>query len=459
MFVDQVGLVERSLQLQAARHAEDDMASSLFATSSSSVAANADKGVKKDSSISIDRIKFISMLDQKDTRLAERMTELQTYLRAALAKAEKIKALGGDKAVEAETILRELSAKHVLAEQYLSVVLKGKICEIRDKAKAAQTSEEMVDARAELIALWKLLNTDAVGDFVSYTKKFNQSSSAMGRTAGARKKEEKPEAQRSPLFVSLMESITPESVNCSTSVFEAKGGLRPALLTIGSSDDFDKLVALPILKKAMKHVKDAVDKGTSACTQALEAGKPALKKFEETLVKACGTEVRTKCALPKSPWAESIFNFEIVGGDSTSANVTFTPYGMMCCCLLLSGDASFLGIPYEQVDGATFKEKRASVLRYTVDNMTSKLEPAVGGWFVRAKNGSTENGESLIVIPSGFILATAGVNVRYLRWVLVADSCDTARVKSALRNMLLSFPELHTPATAHQQFAEHLGIS
>ena len=204
LFVDQVGAVERSLQLQAARNAEDDMASSLFATSSSSAVAREDKAGKKDSSISIDRIKFISILDQKDTRLAERIAELQTYLNAALAKAEKIKALGGDKSVEAENILRELSAKHVLAEQYLSVVLKGKIGEIRDKAKAAQTTEEMVDARAELIALWKLLNTDAVGDFVSYTQKFNQSSSAMGSKAGDRKKEEKPEAQRSPLFVSLM---------------------------------------------------------------------------------------------------------------------------------------------------------------------------------------------------------------------------------------------------------------
>ncbi len=140
--------VERTDQMLDARHSEDEMHAAIARQTKVARLSSGAESPGVQNTINIDRIKFIAVCDQKTAKLVERVQELTVYGAAAVAKAEKIKALGGDKSVEAENILRELSAKHVLAEQYLTGVLKGKIGEIRDKAKAAQTTQHLVDARA-----------------------------------------------------------------------------------------------------------------------------------------------------------------------------------------------------------------------------------------------------------------------------------------------------------------------
>ena len=129
---------------------------------------------------------------------------------------------------------------------------------------------------------------------------------------------------------------------------------------------------------------------------------------------------------------------------------------MMSANLILEGDVAFLGIPESKVDGDTFSEKRQTVLRYTVDDLHNMALKC--GWFARFKNGTGIAGNSLLVIPSGFIVAIAGKDAKFLRWPLVADHADTRRVAASIRGMIEAFPEYSAPDQVYRQYAGHIGV-
>ena len=456
--VREVGAVERTDQMLDARHAEDEMHAAIARqTKAARLSSGAESPVVQNT-VNIDRIKFIAVCDQKNAKLVERIEELTVYGDTAVAKAEKIKSSNQEKAAEAAAIIADLIARQAAAIHYLNTTIKEGLEMVKEGARAATLSSEITQLRVDLMTIWKELNSKQVKEFLDYTRKFNQTSSSLGRSMVDKSKRVVAEIAKSPLFVSMMESLdTPTITNCSTSIFEAKGGLRPALLAVDSRDEFDKMATQPIVRKAMRTIHQALASGTTACLQHLEGGKPVLKRFEEIVLKVTGQEVRSKCPLPKAGWADKIFQMEIFGTGSMYANVMLLPYGMMSCAVMLEGTCCFLGLPFEQVDGATLKEKRNTFLRYTVDDLKKAVQPARGGWYAKFVDGICDNGETTIVIPSGHLIAVAGCNARYLRWPLVADAADTARAKSALRSMLQSFPELADRGTANVDLANFLG--
>jgi hypothetical protein len=170
-----------------------------------------------------------------------------------------------------------------------------------------------------------------------------------------------------------METLGEATMNCAFSIFEAKGGLRPALLTCENDQAFDKVALAPLVKKAGKLVKDAIKKGNAAVIQPLEGGKGCLKNCEELLCLCVGMDLRTKSALPKASWAEKIYQTQYLGTDESYANVGFSAFGMLNAVLVLEGDIAFMGIPYDAVDGASFKEKRTQLSRCTVDNFKTLI--------------------------------------------------------------------------------------
>ena len=100
----------------------------------------------------------------------------------------------------------------------------------------------------------------AVKTFVQFVKTFNMQSPFVGRKTKADKKAEEAniaEAPRHPLFVSMMESLQESQVNCSASIFEAKGGLRPAVLPVSGQESFLALAGSPVVRKAMKHIANS----------------------------------------------------------------------------------------------------------------------------------------------------------------------------------------------------------
>ena len=68
-------------------------------------------------------------------------------------------------------------------------------------------------------------------------------------------------------------------------------------------------------------------------------------------------------------------------------------------------------------------------------------------------------GEGCFVVPSGMMLISASVNARVLRWSLMADEADCARVRSCLKSFIESFSEFRNTDTGYPQFAQYLGIT
>ena len=200
-------------------------------------------------------------------------------------------------------------------------------------------------------------------------------------------------------------------------------------------------------------------KGCKACVQPMDGGTGVLKKLEEAVVAATSAEIRTKSALPKASWAVKVFEMEVIGTNSGYATASWSPYGMMSAIMVLEGNVAFFGVPTNKVEGDSYADKRATIFRSTIDDLNQYLLPSVGGFYVRFEGASGPNGESVIVVPSGFLIAYAASNVRFLRWALVADQADAARVKVALKNILQSFSEYNAPDLAYRPLAENLGIN
>ncbi len=59
------------------------------------------------------------------------------------------------------------------------------------------------------------------------------------------------EAPRPQLYVSLMDTMPPVARSCSTSIFEAKGGVRPALLAISNVGDVNRVCEAPAMKACL----------------------------------------------------------------------------------------------------------------------------------------------------------------------------------------------------------------
>ena len=74
-----------------------------------------------------------------------------------------------------------------------------------------------------------------------------------------------------------------------------------------------------------------------------------------------------------------------------------------------------------------------------------------GGFFCRSRDGVCPSGESFIVIP--------GSSATCLRWSLMVDEADVARVKATLLPLLENFPEFRQPETGYIQMAQHLGLT
>jgi hypothetical protein len=74
-----------------------------------------------------------------------------------------------------------------------------------------------------------------------------------------------------------MEEIVPqEALNCSKSVFEAKGGLRPALINVTTEEAFDNVHQAPAMKKALKQIAAYIKSGTTVCVQPFDVGKAVM---------------------------------------------------------------------------------------------------------------------------------------------------------------------------------------
>ena len=133
-------------------------------------------------------------------------------------------------------------------------------------------------------------------------------------------------------------------MNCSRSVIEGEGGIRPGLVKVTTNEAFGNVHQAPALKRVLKKIASAIKSGKTACVEPIDLGKAGMKKFEESLDIAVGPDLRTKCSLPKAAWTPQVFTPEVVGCRSSYANVFWPNFGMTSVNMVLSGDATYLGV-------------------------------------------------------------------------------------------------------------------
>ena len=350
----QASAIERVEQLQAARQAEDDMSATMHAQLIKAGSANGGDIEQSQGAVNIEKIRAVALCDKKEEKRMERIQELENSLNSALLKAEHIQRAKAPEegAEDGDAVITDLNKKHSKAKDYLSHEFKAKLDSLREQIKEQLTVQGLKLKAVEVNDTWKLLSKAAVEDYITYVKRFNQASSAMGRGPKAKRGDtdrQRADAPKHPLFVSLMKTLTTEvTINVSASVFEAKGGLRPALVDVTSEPNYDKIMKSPVVKKTLAVIAKSLKGGTTACVQPIEAAKAVQKKLDETIMVTVTPELMTKCPLPKGPWALGVFRLEIVGSGMPNANVMWGSLGMMSVNLVRSGDCAFMGIPQRQ---------------------------------------------------------------------------------------------------------------
>ena len=109
----------------------------------------------KSDTVNIERIKLISLIDQKDSKLLHRIEEIKTAFEKAVIKANKIRNSDEKKTAEADLTIADLTGKHAAAKGYLEGDIKSALAEVKVKARAAATEKELIPIKASLGVVWK----------------------------------------------------------------------------------------------------------------------------------------------------------------------------------------------------------------------------------------------------------------------------------------------------------------
>ncbi len=283
-------------------------------------------------------------------------------------------------------------------------------------------------------------------------------SSKLGRQV----EETQPEVEEpKPPLCSIMEELFSENFNVGASIFETKGGVRAALLGLGSGTDagaFDRLVDLPLVKRAKANILKQL-RNSDTCVVNFET-KDSARKVLQKLQSLASPELFTRMLLPRTNdhnhWSFKVYGPQLWGSKTSAVSVGWSRMGLMEAYLILEGDAHMAGIQTDKIPGETFKDRRNIPYRSTIDNIRGFEQDR--GFYVAFKDGKTADGKSIVVVPSGFMTITSMSNCRFIKWALSSDDNDLARVKWTLQGMMDSYPELKTDKLGIAAFATYLEL-
>ena len=256
-----------------------------------------------------------------------------------------------------------------------------------------------------------------------------------------------------PLWASTTTLAAEGSTNVSQSIYEAKGGMRVACLSGGRQDEcpFSLTRNNAYVKKLCKDL--AAHMRSTGAMKATNPFRdiPNTKKVLGIWRKSFDNQCFTALVLPDQQWAAPVYALELFGTAERHVDVFTTGHCTAELRMYIAGSEDIIGLPYREVPGESFKEKRQNVSRMTVDGL--KTVVAQTTVFVLAANMDDDR---LVMIPSGFLLVTASHGATYVRKGLSADEQDSCRVKFMLSEVLASFQEFRSDPYSHQQLHGHL---
>ena len=403
-------------------------------------------------------------------KLTARMGELNDYLGKAKTRLEGLIAQG-DEGGTKQQILDEMRTKYDACKLHIQT-LSGQIGREKANCEAAQTHGDLKNVEKSCEDIMKKMNKEATATLVACVKNFNSSASSLAKkSADAGKggggkgggKGARPQRQKRPtppLHDMMMEVAGQcgETYNITESSYETKGGLRACALQILNEQAYKRVQDQPVFKKARTKITAALKTGTEGVVQRITAGKVVARRFAEVVQAAVGgAELFSRFALPRAQWAQEVYDFEVFGTDHAYVQPMWPNFGMMQAMIVDSGTVAIAGIPNGRVPGSTFKEKVDFVSN--VDSHSLLQLITNGGFYNKFTNGADSKGNCIFAVPSGFLIITAGVNARILRWAFNADQSDLTRTKNTLQGMIDSFPEEFCGAdSAYLSLASHWNV-
>ena len=260
----------------------------------------------------------------------------------------------------------------------------------------------------------------------------------------------KPPASLPPLHAVCRAYVdmNPEGHNKSTSLFEAKAGLRGAIVAPTNWESIELVKNLAKSKKAKKDLDNHL-KVAKEGYQPILPDVPHIRKIIKELHKCFDASMFSKVVLPSADWADKVYAPAYVGAQEGAVCVLM-PH--MCCMearILFSGEAIILGIPIG-AGGHGPKDLRKKIYASTVDDIKVLVES--GGFCIVHKAD-----DGCLLFPSGFLWVQVNLTASWgLKWSLSSDEQDCIRVRDCIQKAIDAWPELCNPSTGYVQFLEYL---
>ena len=255
-----------------------------------------------------------------------------------------------------------------------------------------------------------------------------------------------PVAAAPPLWTVLTTVSSHVGDTCTNSVHEAKSAMNAAK-TVPVVDLLSLLRPLQATKRAKKDLTAHLRHSAQGVVELRDA--PTRRKLEKILRKAFDGALFTTLLLPDLPYAEKVYTPSWFGMAAKFLHVGFAPFAVMEAKFVESGTLVVAGLAYEQVPGASLKEKRRHLFMAQYEEVKALL--AQGGWVAKVETNEC------LVVPSGYLTVTCALEPTLgLRWGVSGDTADCDRVQFALTQLLNSFPEMRNASLGHQPFLDFL---
>ena len=270
-----------------------------------------EKIIEKKVNVTMEKIRSAGKCLEMRTRLEEALGDAKSSFEDTRSKVETLLASKNVESMQEEltNAKTQLGEKHDEARKYLEG-LEQAVRGLEQECKGPEP--DIQDIRARLLETGRAMTKGAMQEFSRHTLQVTRvvlgverdlkMAKDRGDSAGAEEKSRHPLHQ---ILHQLVEGVEQPM----GSVFEAKGGLRAALVApLKDKDPARDIANKTYVKKGMKEM-EAHMKATGAtwCVWKLKEG-PKKKQIIKDLEKGLDAQLRTKLLLPKCEWADAVFD-------------------------------------------------------------------------------------------------------------------------------------------------------
>ena len=390
----------------------------------------------------------------------DRSTELIDYsYKGAVEEFGKVQVVETD----AKDILTE--AKAELDKTKAAIVahaagVKERVKAIRADLASAENCDALellkTGAQDEINSLLKHETMKAY-NFTVATFKRNMTAAKRTDALPARARAQAEEKEPPRFFVTMGTVLKNLASTTSSSLFEAKAGIRAALFDVDASLKVGAKRGLALDDMAVcKKIKTSLDKALKTQEHVMDRMDPlAAKKVDKNL----NVVLPDKALLQHyavnldTAWSHDFLRKRFFATNVPFFHVGYPAYGTSEVRVVISGSLVYAGVKTEAVPGSTLKEQRE--LLYTASRVELEELIKKDGWITEVEAGQG------ILVPTGCItmMLCPSVCTFGVTWHTFADQQDKLRAMRQLSQLLDEYSECRVPQTGYMQLLEFFKAS